>query len=302
MRRIVLALGGLGLVLVLSPLRAQEIKRLEADPKLPKLVVQLAPQEEAQVPAQEAGVLMKILVKEGDEVTAGKLLAQIDDAIPRAQQDVAEFKLKAANQQANDDIDIRFATASAEVAKAEYKQALESNRQVPGSVTQSELLRRALEWEKMKLSIEKASKDHEVALWQAQVAKAELRAATVNVERRKVTAPLDAVVVELSQHVGQWVQMGEPVMRLVRIDQLRVNGVLNAEEYRPSDIQNRPVSIEVKIPHGKPRKFLGRIVYVKPVIEGGTLQVRADVKNERDENGVWILYPGMSAEMTIELK
>ena len=114
---------------------------------------------------------------------------------------------------------------------------------------QSEVLRRLLDWHKMELSIEKAKKDQIVARLEAKMAEAELRTAEANIERRQIVAPswfdreghpLDAVVVELNQHVGQWVQIGEPVMRLVRMGRLRVNGVLDAKQYRPSEIQGSP--------------------------------------------------------------
>ena len=64
------------------------------------------------------------------------------------------------------------------------------------------------------------------------MAEAEVQAAEANLERRRITAPLDAVVVELSRHEGEWAQVGDPVMRLVRIDRLRVEGFLNAKDYR----------------------------------------------------------------------
>jgi multidrug efflux pump subunit AcrA (membrane-fusion protein) len=291
----------------------------------------LAPDEEAQVPAQEAGVLTKILVREGDQATAEQLLAQIDDIIPRAQRDVQAFKLDVAKKQAEDDIDKRFAEASAKVAEAEYDQAIEANKKIEQAVPQAEVRRRLLEWHKMVLSIEKAKKDLAVAELQAKVAQAELNAAKANVERRRVIAPswfdragrpLDSVVVELSRHVGEWVQSGEPVLRLVRIDRLRVDGVLDAKEYRPSEIQDRPVLISVTLPRAGHRTladrnptlgdqnqtladkvvtFPGKIVYVKPVIEGGVFQVRAEVENGK-QDGVWVLNPGMNVKMTIELK
>ena len=91
------------------------------------------------------------------------------------------------------------------------------------------------------LSIEKAKKDLDVAGLQKQVSEAELEAAEANLERRRLIAPLDAVVVELTRHEGEWVQAGDPVMRLVRVDLLRVEGFLNAKNYRPSEIQGRPV-------------------------------------------------------------
>jgi len=304
MRLMVLVLSGLWLVSSPSLLRAADTATATITD------CTLVPDQEAQIPAQEAGVLTKILVREGDTVAAKQLLAQIDDVLPRMQRDVAGFKLDAAKKKAEDDVDIRFAFKSAQVAEAEYNQAESANKNVPGTVPQAEVRRRLLDWHKMVLSVEKAKKEQAIAALEAKVAEAELNAAIANVGRRQLIAPswldrasrpLDAVVVELTQRVGQWVQIGEPVMRLVRMDRLRVNGVLDAKLYRPSEIKDRPVRVAVMLPRIGRQTFSGRIVYVKPVIEGGTLQVRAEVEN-RKQDGVWILNPGMPAEMTIELK
>jgi multidrug efflux pump subunit AcrA (membrane-fusion protein) len=262
----------------------------------------LALDAEATVPAQEPGVLTKIPVHEGQQVAVGDLLAQIDDAIPRMQREVADYKLEVAKKQAADDVDIRFATAAADVAEAEYHLAVEANKKVPGTVPQARVRELLLEHRKMSLSIEKAQKDRAVAALQANVAEAELRAADVNLKHRRITAPLDAVVVELSKHEGEWAQSGDPIMRLVRIDRLRVEGFLNAKNFRLSEIRGCPVSVTVELARGKKETFPGRIVYVKPLVEaGGEFLVRAEVEN-RKENEVWLLSPGMSAEMTIQLK
>jgi multidrug efflux pump subunit AcrA (membrane-fusion protein) len=271
----------------------------------------LAPDEEAQIPAQEAGVLTKILVHEGEQVSAKQLLAQIDDVIPRMQREVAYFKFQAASKKSEDDIDIRFAKMAAKVARVDYEESIEANKKVPGTVTHSEVLRRLLDWHKMQLMAEKAEKDQMVAKMEAKMAEAEMHTGDANIERRQIVPPpswfdragkpLDAVVVELTQHVGQWVQIGEPVMRLVRMDRLRVNGVLDAKQYRPSEIQGRAVEITVTLPSLGRQTFSGRVVYVKPVIESNLFQVRAEVEN-RKQDGVWILNPGMNVEMTIQLK
>ena len=262
----------------------------------------LALDAEATVPAQEAGVITKIPVREGQQVAVGDLLVQIDDAIALMQREVAEYKLEVAKKQAADDVDVRFATAAADVAEAEYQLAVEANKRVPGTVPQARVRELLLEHRKMVLSIEKARKDRAVAALEANVAEAELRAADVNLKHRRVIAPLDAVVVELSRHEGEWAQAGEPLMRLVRIDRLRVEGFLNTKNHRHSEIQGRPVTVSVELAHGKTETFPGKIVYVKPLVEaGGEFLIRAEVENRKDKD-IWLLSPGISAEMTIQLK
>lgn len=72
-------------------------------------------------------------------------------------------------------------------------------------------------------------------------------------------------------------------------------------KYLASEIQGRPVEVTVTLAHGQ-RKFPGKIVYVKPLVEaGGDFLVRAEVQN-RKEDGAWVLSPGIGAEMTIHLK
>ena len=277
MRCFALMLSGLWLAMPLPILRAADTI------SLPNCLLSL--DEEVQVPAQEAGVLMKIPVREGQQVTTGDLLAQIDDILPRMQHNVASFKLKVAEREAADDISTRYASAAAKVAEAEYFQAIEANQKVAGTVPQAEVRRLLLKHREMVLSIEKAEKERAIAALQAKVSEAELQAATANLDRRRLIAPLDAVVVELSRHEGEWVQPGDPVMRLVRVDLLRVEGFLNAKNHRLSEIQGRPVQVAVALAHGQRETFPGKIVFVKPLVQaGGEFLVRAEVQNRRQDN------------------
>jgi multidrug efflux pump subunit AcrA (membrane-fusion protein) len=293
MRHIALLLAGLAIALSPCVLNAAD------GIKLPNC--SLALDEEAQIPGQEPGVLLKILVREGQSVAEGDLLAQIDDVIPQLQKDVAGYKLDVANKQADDKVDREFAEASFAVAKAEYQQAMEANARVQNTVPQAEVRRRLLECEKMRLSIEKANKDLAVNALQAKVAKGEVDAAEAMIKRRQLIAPFDAIVVELTRHRGEWVQAGEPVLKLVRVDRLRVDGSLDAKDYHQADIEGRPVVVTVSLPDKRIERFNGTIEYVKPLVEGGMFQVRAKIQNHKLGNG-WAVYPGMPAEMTIQLK
>src|SRR4029453_921685 len=65
--------------------------------------------EDVQVPAREAGALTSVAVVEGQYVTQGQLLAQIDDAQPRLDKLAAELERDAALAKAQDDIGGRYA-------------------------------------------------------------------------------------------------------------------------------------------------------------------------------------------------
>jgi multidrug efflux pump subunit AcrA (membrane-fusion protein) len=294
MRLAFLALSGLLFTTVLAIVQTVSVVTL------PKCVLSL--DEEVQVPAQEPGVLVKIPVREGQQVTRDELLAQIDDVLPQRQYDVARFKLEVAKKQARDRIEYDFAKAGYDVAVAKLQRSLKSVAMTPKSVSEDVIDEQRLEKEKFRLSIEKAQKDLDVNVLQQQVSEAELRAAAATVERHRLLAPLDAEVIELSRREGEWVQAGETVMRLVRMDRLRVGGYVNIKDIQPSDIQNRPVQVVVPLARGQQKTFPGKIVFVKPLIQvGGDFEVRAEVQNRRDGDS-WVLSPGMPAEMTIQLK
>ena len=182
--------------------------------------------EEVQVPAQEAGVLMKIPVREGQQVATGDLLAQIDDIMPQAQYDVAHFKLEVAKKQATDNIDVLYAEAAVPLRRGRRSaRDAAANARTPGTVTDEAVDEQRLEQGEVQALDREGQEGPGRRRLAGGVSEAELKAAAANIERRRLIAPLDAVVVELSRHEGEWVQPGDTVMRLVRVDLLRVQGL-----------------------------------------------------------------------------
>jgi len=268
---------------------------------IPSCLIKL--KNDVEVSAEEAGILDKILVKEGDQVAEGDLLAQLDDTQARVVEEVSRYKLEVAQTEAGNDINVRFATAAAKVSKAELESAYAANRQAPGTVPQTELNRLHLTLEQYTLQIEQSQHDLGIAKVTVKVREAELKAAIEGVKRRKITAPVAGVVVNLYQRdEGEWVQPGDPVMRLVRMDRLRVEGFLNAIQYSPSDVDGQPVAVTVPLPHGR-ETFTGKVTHVSPIVEAGPeFMVWAEVDNRLTPDGHWALRPGLTAEMTIRLK
>lgn len=261
--------------------------------------------EEAEVPAQVQGVLLDLKVQEGKQVAKDELLAQIDDTQVRAAENVARYELEAAEAEAGNDVNVRFAQAAADVAAAEYQQAIDANRKVPNTHPQAEVRRLLLEHRKYSLQIEQSQHELGIAKVTVKAKQAQLEAATADVERHKIKAPLDGIVVKRYRHVGEWVRPGDPVYRVVRADRLRVEAFLDATRISPDEVAGQPVAIAVKIPRrGKQSEesFQGSIVFVSPLVEAGAqFLVHAEVVN-RQENGIWLLRPGLTAEMTVQLK
>ena len=118
---------------------------------------------------------------------------------------------------------------------------------------------------------------------------------------RRIVSPLDGIVVKVHKHVGEWLQPGDPVVEILRIDRLWVEGYVNAADFNPGEIEGRDVIVDAEMARGRKMRFKGQVVFVKPVVEGGDYLVQAEVEN-RQENGHWLLRPGLNAAMTIQLK
>jgi len=257
--------------------------------------------EECKVAAEEPGILTIFDVKEGRQVEAGALLAGIRATKAEAAKRVAEAEQKVAQEQAEDDIEKRYAQAAADVSLAVYKKYQEANKQKRGAVTETELLRLKLEWQRAVLQIEKAEHDRTIAGLTAEAKQAIVDSSVDDIERRQIRAPIAGEVVEVFQKLGQWVNPGDPIAHLVRFDRLRVEGMVAATDLAPYEVHDRPVTVKVQVKSGREETFKGKIVFVNQLVRAnGEYQVIAEVEN-RQERSFWLLRPGQIAEMTLEV-
>jgi len=178
-----------------------EPKSEKAEPRLERCLVSLV--EEAKVPAREAGVLIEMSIREGDSVSKNEVIARIDDSQPQAEKRKAKADHDQTLAKAESDVDVRYAVAAEQVAEAEWAKAMEADKKVPGSVTQVERARLKLNETKSELQIEQATLERKISALTAQSKEVEVQAAENAIERRRITSPLDGVVVQVFPHQGE---------------------------------------------------------------------------------------------------
>ena len=174
--------------------------------------------DQVEVPAQTAGALVELNVKEGQLVGAGDRLGRLDDAdnrlaVDRARVDfkIAEqlaaselklllarnmtqdaqeagkragLELEIASRKADNDVHVRYARKAAEVAAAEHERAVQSRKSFRDSVSQSEIDALRLTMEKATLEVEQAEHDLAIARLGKQVKQSETSSLLLNVEKR----------------------------------------------------------------------------------------------------------------------
>jgi HlyD family secretion protein len=270
-----------------------------ADPVINEAVIRVA--DDLKLPAEEPGVLVHLAVEEGSLIRAGQKLGQIDDREPQMQKKAAQAGYAAAYKRWKDDIEIQFATAAAAVAQADYEMMEETNRQAQKTITDVEMRQKKLEWDKMNLSIKKAIHEQEIAQYEARTKMTEVEAADLAIKRRVITAPFDGVVERRYRKQNEWVNIGDPILYVLRLDTLEVSGGVDPNQYDPHELQGCDVTVKVKLARGREETVRGRIKNVSFVVgEDGLYEVRAEIAN-RQENGNWVLRDGYFATMTVHL-
>lgn len=215
------------------------------------LVGTAEPWSETIVAAEEAGLVRKMLVDEGDKVTKNQTLCI---------QDASQLRLK-------------VEAARAEVAEAEANQT-----------------RAEREWERLKrlYSIKSVSKKaYEDAQFEAEAAikrvarlQVELYTLLDQVKKKVVYAPVSGSVVERHTLVGQWLSKGDPVVTLTVLNPIRV--MVPVPERYVSRIK-KGNSAEVIFDALPERTFKGVIDAIIPKADRAarTFPVRIEVPNPK---------------------
>ncbi|HYE51085.1 MAG TPA: efflux RND transporter periplasmic adaptor subunit [Azospirillaceae bacterium] len=234
-------------------------------------IVKVAVGGEVKVGAQVSGVVARLAVGVGDRVERGDLLAQIDDARLRAQQDLRRAELRAA-------------LAEVELARAEA----ERKARLAGTAAAAEIdrSRSALAWKS--------------AL--AQAARARLEEAEIMLGQARVTAPIAGVIASVSTYQGETVAASFQAPTFVTIlDPARLEVQAYVDEADIGRIRvGQPVTFQVEAFRG--RHLPGVVRAVQPRAVPVNNVVTYVVVVAIGEAPAVELRPEMTAHVTVPLE
>jgi membrane fusion protein (multidrug efflux system) len=237
------------------------------------------------IPAARGGVLGIVKYEVGQVVKAGEQVAKVKDEVALAQ-------FKTAHTTADNDIEIKFAEKSAEVARADYMKVLRANGVLPNTVTDIEVLRLKLTLEKGLLQKENAEKDHEVNGCKRDEAGEVL-------QTHVISTPMSGLVTKLYKRTGDGVREGESVMDVVNTDLMRISGYVplrDRSRVQIGDLVRVKIVVEGDDLPEENMVFEGKITFIDPAVQKVRPEVRvfAEVAN-RDG----ILCDGLTCSMAI---
>ena len=265
--------------------------------------------------------------------------AQIEEARTavaeaEAASEKARLELEIARAKGDSDIALRYSKKAATMAEAELQRGLAARKEFRDSISPNELEHLQLASDKAKLDVEQAEQDFRTSGLLRQVKQSEVTGLELAVKRRElevkqadeavqiaaitqrvkehdvavaqrdldrrgIKAPLTGVVVQILRRTGEWVQPGDKVVRVLRIDRLRAEGFIAAGDLH-RDLEGAAATVTVTLPNKSQVEVRGKIVFVSPEIDAVNQQVLvwAEIDNPGPQ---FVLRPGMKTTMAVEL-
>jgi multidrug efflux pump subunit AcrA (membrane-fusion protein) len=255
---------------------------------------------DVEVPALEAGQIDSVLVREGQIVRAEEVMATMENRLAQRGIEESKARVALATLKSEDPLGVEEAQAKVELYREELR--VKEKLLEKGNTSVSEYRAAKAQYRVSQVGLERANMEQKYAGLEAAIEQVRLGAAEDAVERRVIRAPFDGLVMAVEREAKEWVNAGDKVVRIVRMDRLRVKGELSINQYTPSSVTGRPVMVTVKIPGlNSEQTFNGTIVFAKPdvTLRQDRFEVWAEIENRLDGENHWLLYPGLKCDMKI---
>jgi len=247
------------------------------------------------VAAEDPGIIRSV-VTVGDKIDSGQSIAQLNFELYAAQRDAAEKELEAAELEAGNDVDQQFAKVSSEVNRRVLQRSIAANQQYRKAVSLTEIERLKLELKRSELSGEQADRTGKVKGINQELKSEELKIAKLRLRNREIRSPIEGIVTEVSGQVGQWVNAGQTIAKVINTDQLRFSGLADRDELLPNQVSDQGTLI-VEFRDEATEELEVTITFVSPEIDpsSGLYEVHAEIANSDQ-----LLFAGMRAKLLLK--
>ncbi len=255
--------------------------------------------DDIMLPAKESGVILSLSVKEGDTIKAGTVVGKIDDDLFQQVLQQAKLRYELAADAAEDSLAIEAAEKKYKVAAIEARKT--SGLADKGSKSESDRLMANYTMEIAALERDKAIREQQKAGLEKKLEESRFLEAKKHVEGHILQSEFDASVIKIMKKPQEYVQKGEAVMRIARMDRLWVQGAIEITDLNPEEVRGKRVTVTVQRARDETATFDGVITNVGLERQGLTrYMVKAEVQN-RPIDGHWELQPLSGAIMQIHL-
>lgn len=259
--------------------------------------------EEIEVPAQRDGILESLRVARGHLVDEKQLMAEQDRSVTQLELNVAKAQLEKATERASNPGDVHRAKVA--VVRAEKEKAMVE--ELGRDAVYLERFRMHNNLGKAKADLVSATSMLEQDKLDVAVKRAEAAVLENTLRLSRLYSPVNGVVRELKKNQGEWVEKGEPIVVITRMDTLLAEGFLDSKTVDINAVIDAKAVLTFNL-GGKENAHTieGLVVrHAAPKVElDGKFPVWVEfsnrlVKTNGEKN--WLLRPGMRATIRLEL-
>ncbi|KAA1259440.1 dihydrolipoamide acetyltransferase [Rubripirellula obstinata] len=263
---------------------------------------------EIEVPALETGRIANIAIQRNDQVTNGSPIARLDDQSLLIRRRAAELRVTSAKEEAEDDVEIRYAEVALAEAEAELDNSRSIQNDVRGAIPLTQMRRMRLAVQRGELEVAQAKKRSSRARLELQLRQADVSVIDDQLKNLHAQSPIDGVVLEVTKQKGEWIEKGKSIAKIGQMNRLHLHALVRSDLVSPRHCKGLPISVHwVDDVDGTRRSLSGTVLSVDPqALPGGRYRLHAEIKNERSgsrkthpsqEN--WLLVPGTSVQMKV---
>ncbi|MEM6690845.1 MAG: HlyD family efflux transporter periplasmic adaptor subunit [Planctomycetota bacterium] len=254
-------------------------------------------QREANVCFEVSGILTSMSIKEGQQVEEGQVLASLSDTQVKFEINRKKIELSNANLESNNSLAIEDAKLASAVAMSEYERVLEANRVNSRTYRDAEVERFKLLADRSKLAVSQAQHEAEKKLIEKELAQNEWESISARAGLYSARAPWKGKIVAIEKNIGEWVEPGTTIARLIDDSRMRIEGFVSSI-YHADDLVGCPCSLSLGETTNSKTEFTGEVVFVSPEVNPVNLLSRVFI--EVDNPGGRI-RPGIKVRAVIDL-
>ena len=248
------------------------------------------------------GVIKTVAGRVGSPVSEGDLLIQLDTDRRRLQLRARENEFRALKIKSENDSREKTGEAREQSARVNLEKLQEVTNRYRIAVP-------ALEMARAESQLKEATIEKMGARQQASQFKFEARASfdqmnllKYDLAKSSINAPYDGTIARIDKHPGEFVQPGETIAELYRMDRLSGVVLINRDQLAPEEAIGVTGRLEIEN-NDQSFSYEISIVRILPRMDiDGKYRAFVEFNNEQTPDGKWRLFPGMTGKATFSLE
>ena len=246
------------------------------------------------VAAEAPGIIKQIKIDPGQDIEESSPIVELNRVEFEANLNVSKMTAKIAEVEADNDVNIRYAEKTFEVNTELLNRSQKAREAYEKSISATDMDRLELEVKQSELSKEQAEMQADIATKRMQLEKLNTDVAKIRLENRTIRSPFNGRLEQLFVQLGQWVNAGQDIARVVDLKRLRAKGIFDVKHIHQIAIGSDATFIcrvgETEI------LVDAKVTFVGSVVRDGRFHVWVDIDNTDGK-----LRPGFRGEMIVDL-